>query len=124
MSAIEQRYNKVEAMIFNVESCGGSDDYSAIIAGLVELADLLAESPTDENTWYIGEFNLCPLGELIVGAYWHLTEWHGGQSSQTYAALCSLGQIFNPGMSSVEEENEAYIALGEIAERWNHADRV
>jgi hypothetical protein len=57
------------------------------------------------------------LDDLIVGAYWHYSEWHGGQSSKSYVALCALGQVFTPGMSRADEDNEAYQALNSLAER-------
>ena len=78
------------------------------------LCSEIVGTETDESTWSIGRD--IPLGEVIVGAYWHYTKWHGGQDSMTYAALCALSQIFDPGMSEVEEDNEAYLELGEMAE--------
>ena len=63
-------------------------------AALIDLAHAItAEEETD---WSLGEFLECSLDSLIVGAYWSLTEWHGGQSSPEYAALCALGNNENP----------------------------
>ena len=53
---------------------------------------------------------------MIVGAYWHYSEWHGGQTSDGYAALCALGKIFRPGMTGPEEGNMTYQMLEEMAE--------
>ena len=76
-------------------------------AKLIELCDAIkAEDDTD---WSIGESTDASLDNLIVGAYWALSEWHGGQSSDTYAALCALGSIFSPGMTSLDEESPEYI---------------
>jgi len=77
-------------------------------AALIALADAVhALDYTDDSTesmWgSVGEHTECPLGDLIIGAYWALTAWHGGQTSDTYAALCALGQVFNPGMTSGPE---------------------
>lgn len=71
---------------------------------LIDLARAInAEEETD---WNLGECLECSLDSLIVGAYWSLTEWHGGQSSPEYAALCALGSIFSPGMTSPPESSE------------------
>ena len=68
---------------------------------LIELVNEIDNS-TDENAEYLneGEFNECCLGDLIIGAYWALNEWHGGQNSIEYAALCSLGTIYQPNRAS------------------------
>jgi hypothetical protein len=52
----------------------------------------------------------------LVGAYWALTEWHGGQWSVEYRALCTIGRIFKPGMTNGPEpdtgESVAYELIG------------
>lgn len=76
-------------------------------AKLIELADAISADPDeDENIWYVGEYSSASLDSLVVGAYWSLTEWHGGQSSDTYAALCALGRIIQPGYTSAPVEGE------------------
>jgi len=60
----------------------------------------------DETNWSLGEFGECTLDSLLIGAYWALSEWHAGQSSPEYAALCSIGGIFSPGMSSPPTSDE------------------
>jgi len=55
--------------------------------------------------WYLGEGEETDLASLIIGAYWSLSEWHGGQSSNTYQALCALGGVFHPGMACGPEED-------------------
>jgi hypothetical protein len=77
-------------------------------AALIALADAVhAMDHTDDSTesmWStVGEHTECPLGDLITGAYWALSQWHGGQSSDTYAALCALGRVFKPGCTSGPE---------------------
>ncbi len=73
----------------------------------------------DEFVWSsLGEFTEAPLGDLIVGAYWSLTEWHGGQSSPSYAALCSLGQVFSPGCTSAPEDDEPEATAYELVNAW------
>jgi hypothetical protein len=95
----------------------GRLDYPRITEALILLSNVIHDYPGDgEDLWYI-ENSLCDLPELIIGAYWHYAEWHGGQASQGYAALCALGQIFSPGMSCPEDDNIAYCALNELAAR-------
>jgi hypothetical protein len=60
----------------------------------------------DETNWSLGEFGECTLDSLLIGAYWALSEWHAGQSSPEYAALCAIGGIFSPGMSLKVETPE------------------
>ena len=92
-------------------------DAIIILARAVHYLDDGSSNPDDDHDrlWCIGEGGECDLADFIVGAYWHYTEWHDGQYSPTYAALCSLGTVFQPGMSSVESDNEAYIALNSLA---------
>lgn len=97
----------------------GSLDYDRITDAIIALANTVSKTETDENVWYIGEYGMCSLDDLIIGAYWHYTEWHGGQWSKGYAALCALGQIFSPGMTMPEDENAAYIQLNTMAEEVN-----
>jgi hypothetical protein len=73
-------------------------------AALIDLAHAIkAEEETD---WSLGEFLECSLDSLIVGTYWSITEWHGGQFSPEYAALCALGSIYTPNMESAPESSE------------------
>ncbi len=88
-------------------------------AALVDLANAVHElDHGDDDTEFmwssVGEHTECPLGDLIVGAYWALTEWHGGQASDTYAALCALGQVFSPGMSGGPEEDSGEYEVYEM----------
>lgn len=116
---LEAKFDLINHELFTVH---GTMDYQQITAEIIELCELIKMTETDESTWSIGEFGECDLGSFIVGAYWHYTEWHGGQSSMSYAALCALGSIFSPGMSSEPEpdssEFAAYERLGEIASKY------
>lgn len=76
---------------------------------LIELCEAINRE--DKTNWNLGEFDDCTLADLLIGAYWSLTEWHWGQWSPEYAALCAIGSIFSPGMScspTSEEEPEFY----------------
>jgi len=97
----------------NLYTTNATLDYSRITDSIIKFADLVANYNGDsEDIWYL-ETNYSGASELIVGAYWHYTEWHGGQCSKEYLALSALGQIFDPGMSFPEDDNESYIALNE-----------
>ena len=100
---IERLYNVIDCSLFRIN---GSLDYDRITDAIISLANTVHNYDGDtENIWYtIGEGGECSLGDLIVGAYWHYTEWHGGQWSKGYQALSALGQVFNPGMTSIESE--------------------
>ncbi len=74
---------------------------------LAALGNAVRNNDTDETTWSLGECDICTLGGLIVGSYWALAEWHGGQSSPEYAALCALGRIFSPGRCASGPEPES-----------------
>lgn len=60
----------------------------------------------EETNWSLGDGLECTLDSLLVGAYWALTHWHAGQSSQEYATLCAIGGIFSPGCTSAPTSNE------------------
>lgn len=79
---------------------------------LIDLCNALEETETEEDVWSIGEGEEASLDCLLIGAYWALTEWHGGQYSDEYAALSAIGGIYSPGCSSGPEpessEQSAY----------------
>lgn len=75
-----------------------------LCAALIDLCDAI--NAEDETDWSMGECHECSLSDLLPGAYWALTEWHGGQWSPEYRALSAIGGIFSPGMSSPPEEDE------------------
>lgn len=83
---------------------------------LAALGNAVRDSETDESTWSLGGCDACTLGGLIVGSYWALTKWHGGQSSPEYAAMCALGRVFSPGPCASgpepeSDESDAYDAV-------------
>jgi len=94
-------------------------------AALIRLADAVDAEDPDNDAWiYLGEGGDCCCSDLIVGAYWALTEWHGGQYSDTYRAMCALGNVFSPGMSmppTSDEEPEywPYKAIGDYFAKQN-----
>lgn len=114
-----QNIAELHAVIATSSVCPKDGANIDLPAALIALADAVhALDHTDDSTEFIwssiGEHTECPLGDLIVGAYWALSEWHGGQSSDTYAALCALGQVFSPGMSDGPEEDSCEYGVYEM----------
>jgi hypothetical protein len=97
-------YNKIEEALFLAEQ---TLTYSEVTVAITELANLIINTD-EEIDWYMCEGNrACSacLGDIITGAYWFYTDFHAGQTSPEYAALCALGEIFNPGYCSGVEKN-------------------
>jgi hypothetical protein len=95
-------------------------DYDRVIRALELLGLAVHQYEGDDDDWlYIGEFSYTP-DSFIVGAYWHLIEWHSGQWSDSYRALCALGLVFKPGMTDGPEpescEQDIYDMLNNLAE--------
>lgn len=98
-------------------------DYFEITEAFIELALKIneADSEETEDIWYIGENSYCMLMDLIPAAYWHYTEWHGGQASKSYEALCTLGTIYTPNLEQPPQSEEdsgydVYTLLDKMAE--------
>lgn len=87
------------------------------------IQELVGEIKSDEEWVYWGENSFCDCPSFIIGAYWALTEWHGGQCSPEYAAMCAIGSVFSPGMTSRPEpdscETDAYNAVNEYFKTLN-----
>jgi len=110
---IERYFRVIDNSLFMTT---GNLDYDRITDAIIKLSSAITEYDGDtESMWYIGEYGSCDLASLIVGAYWHYAEWHAGQWSKGYAALSAVGQVFDPGMSSVEYDNQAYLQLEDMA---------
>ena len=82
-------------------------DYLQCTEAIITLANQIIDFQGDgEDIWYIGEFEEFTLSDLIVGASWHFSAWHGGQSSKSYEALSALSGIFSAGHSSEPTEDD------------------
>jgi len=96
-------------------------DYSAIESGAVALVEAVENLPDDCEAWpYLNDTGAATPSDLIEGLYWHFAEWHGGQSSDGYAALSALGGVFQPGACSNGPEADSaaenvYVCAGEMA---------
>ena len=77
----------------------------------------------EETDWELGQFDSFDLASFIVAAYWCMSEWHSGQSSVEYQALCELGEIYKPNMSSGVEEDSAEEIAYEFINEW-YADEL
>jgi hypothetical protein len=104
----EEAYDVIaNSSIFRTD--GAEIDLSAALLNLCE-----AISAEEETNWTLGEHSV-PLDAVIIGAYWTLAEWHGGQTTDEYAALSQLGRIYQPGRTNGPEpetaEEDAYAAF-------------
>ena len=91
-----------------------------LIRALIHLAQAIRSTDTEEDVWNIGEFTEASLDCLLIGAYWALTEWHSGQDSPSYAALCAINEIFSPGMTNApkEDDPEVTVAVYQLVSQW------
>ena len=106
LSSIKRLHNVIEQSLFMTT---GKLDYDRVTDALITLSNAVYTYDGDNEDWfYIGELSNCSLADLIPGAYWHYTEWHSGQWSKGYAALSALGQVFRPGMTSLEPDTAEY----------------
>ena len=112
LTNIERYYRVAANGIFHHSSMNYDRVTDAIIKLSVAVHDYQGDT---DDIWYIGEYTECCLSELIVGAFWHYVEWHAGQNSKGYNALSVLGEVFNPGATYPETDNEAYIMLNDMA---------
>lgn len=94
-------FNILNRALFRIDS---NLSYSRAVEAIGLLSSSVEDDETDESDWYLGESGECTLDSLLVGSYWFFVDYHGGQDSPEYRAQCIIGRIFNPGMSSLEEE--------------------
>ena len=87
-------------------------NYSRVTDAIITLANAVAEHEgDDEQVWYIGEHGyMGGLDSLIVGAYWHYTDYPSGRYSQGHAASWALGRVFSPNMSALDEDGGEFMA--------------
>jgi hypothetical protein len=126
LPAIKELFKKIEKSIFSIEAVY---QYPELAPKFIELASMLDEYDGDTEDWiYIGDMGCeCNLASLLVGAFWHYTEWHSGQDSESYAALCAIGKVYSPGMEcppkdedteddeDYDSERQCYILLNKQA---------
>lgn len=57
--------------------------------------------------------------------YWWLTDHHGGQASETYRQLCTIGEAYRPGCGEVSVaslDGHRPDDQGELQERWDELE--
>jgi hypothetical protein len=90
LNDIQRYYDVINSSLFMTT---GKLDYERITDAIIALANAVHSYDPDDKfelyeVWDIGEGGESTVSELIVGAYWHYSEWHAGQWSKGYAALC------------------------------------
>ena len=111
--SINRLFKVIDNSLFTIN---GTLDYSRVTDALILLADTVHNFDGDcTELWHIGENGACCLDDVIIGAYWHYADWHKGQYSIEYGALCSLRRVFDPQMTTGSTDNEAYLALEAMA---------
>lgn len=110
---IKRLYDVVDRALFRADS---KLSYSRTLEALERLATEVSKTETDCDVWSIGECGNATLDSLIVGAYWFLGDYHGGQGSAEYRVLCGLGSIFSPGWTSGPEDDSVEKCVYEALE--------
>lgn len=114
MNTLEKKYSYItESNLFTLDG----HDIDLPLA-IIDLCDAIEEASDMEEKWYLGEHAECTLDNFIIGAHWALSEWHGGQSSESYAALCATGSIFSPGMACGPEEGSSEEIAYDMVCQW------
>lgn len=120
---IKALHRAIESTLFTIHP---KFDYNRLTDAIDLLARIVHDCPKSDDgyeIWSIGESGWCTVDSLIVGAFWHYSEWYDGEWSPSYKALCSLGTVFNPGMSNGPEpdssEYDCYKALDTMARKAN-----
>ena len=91
-----------------IHTINSTMDLDRICDCFIKLGNMILDTE-NEDMWYIELGYSCGLSDLITGAYWFFTDYHRGQYSLEYSALSVLGQIFNPGMASLEKDSPEYM---------------
>ncbi len=127
LTDIKRVYKVIDSSLFNIK---GTLDYDRVTDAVIKLAGL---SHTIEllddgyELWDIGEGGECALADFIIGAYWHYSEYHSGQSSKGYYALSLLGMVFDPNMTEMDNDSpefHAYQSLNELAAQYDPRPRL
>ena len=108
-------FKELETSIYTINPVLSYDDLAPEFISLCEAIEVFNG---DTEEWiYIGESGYCSIDDLLIGAFWHFSEWHSGQNSLSYAALSALGGIYDPNMESApdEGENDCYDLLNGLA---------
>lgn len=111
---IKRYFNVVKRALFRSTS---KLSYQRTLQAIERLAEVVHNTETDEDVWYMGESSEATLDAVIVGAYWFLADYYGGQNSLEYRVYCRLGEIFRPGCASSPEPESSEKDVYEMLER-------
>jgi len=122
---IERFFDVVSRSLFRSTSKLG---YKRTLESIERLAQEVLKRDTNEiaeTMLYMGEGSEATLDAVIAGAYWFLADYHGGQNSLEYRVLSTLGEIYNPGMTSGPEPESSEKDVYEMLERlYNEAHSI
>jgi hypothetical protein len=107
---IKRLFNVVVKSLFRID---GTLSYTRTLEAIERLCAEILNTETDETVWYIGESGDATLDSVIVGAFWFMTDYHGGQDSLEYRVYSRLGEIFKPGMTSGPEPESSELDVYE-----------
>ena len=93
----------------------GKLSYERVQDALIKLCEVInSADELDEAVWYIGSGAEAALDDVIIGAFWHFTEWHDGKKG--YQTLSALGQVYSPGCETgPEPETGGVFVFDELA---------
>lgn len=115
---IKQSFDIIIKALFRIDA---TLTYTETILEIEKLCNLIIETETEESVWNIGEYDEACLSDLISGAFWFFTDYHGGEFSLEYRVFSRLGEIFKPNCSTLEEdcpEHEVYQMLEELVNKY------
>lgn len=120
MATISSIQRLLDVLEKNVTQINPTLNYSRVVRALELLGKAVHDYEGETEDWLYLNDCTYTADSFIVGGYWHLTEWHGGQWSDTYRAMCSLGTVFSPGMTDGCEpescEEDIYNMLNQLAQ--------
>ena len=85
---------------------------------IIALCDEIEREEPESDWVNLGEGLEVCAGDLLVGFYWALSHWHGGQHSPEYRALSAVGNIFQPGMTDGPEPESSEQIAYDQADEW------
>lgn len=119
---IQRVYELVRRSLFHIDP---PLTYSRTLKAIEILAKLVHEYPDEDSDWLwysVGEFSECSLADLLPGVYWYCCDYHGGMGSDEYRLQSVVGEVFNPGMTSLDKDNSEYEAYCALAVLAGHTD--
>lgn len=115
-------FDKLNKALFRMDS---TDTYTDVVEDIGSLA--ISVKSDEDSDWFLGESGACTLDQLLVGAFWFFTDYHGGMFSPEYRSLSRLSEIYNPGMTHGPEpespEVSVYEALEGLYKSWMESKR-